>query len=170
MLPKPQKSKSTRGRKAINSKCVCVTEDEVLDQLKTKEAEKLEAEEKKRLKQIERAKKKEEREARRKETQRKKQERKASRTKGAATSMTRKTRAKPTEENDVEDLLLNLNLSQSDLDDEEDNAVCPTCGLFYKHDESGDDWICCNKCNEWYCFKCSAQDHIPDEFYCSHCV
>ena len=93
-----------------------------------------------------------------------------SRTKGAATSMTRKTRAKPTEENDVEDLLLNLNLSQSDSNDEEDNAVCPTCGLFYKHVKSGDDWICCDKCNEWYCFKCSAQDHIPEEFYCSHCV
>jgi len=170
VLPKPQKSKSTRGRKAINSKCVCVTEDEVLDQLKTKEAEKLETEGKKRLKQTERAKKKEEREARRKETQRKKQERKVSRTKGAATSMTRKTRAKPTEENDVKDLLLNLNLSQSDSDDEEDDAVCPTCGLFYKHDKSGDDWICCDKCNEWYCFKCSAQDHIPDEFYYSHRV
>ena len=40
---------------------MCVTKDEVLDQLKIKEAEKLEAEEKKRLKQIERAKKKEER-------------------------------------------------------------------------------------------------------------
>ena len=49
---------------------------------------------------------KEEREARRKETQRKKkkQERKASRTKGAATSTNQKTRAKPTKENDVEDL------------------------------------------------------------------
>jgi len=62
MLPKPQKSKSTRGRKAINSKCVCVIEDEFLDQLKTKEAEKLEAEEKKRLKQIERAKTKKKKE------------------------------------------------------------------------------------------------------------
>lgn len=104
--------------------------DEVLDQLKTKEAEKLEAEEK-----VETDREREEeREARRKETQRKKREWKASRTKGAATSMTRKTRAKPTDENDVEDLLLNLSLSQSDLDDEEDNAVCPTCGLFYKHD------------------------------------
>ena len=84
--------------------------------------------------------------------------------------MTWKTRAKPTKENDVEDLLLNLNLPQSDSDDEEDNAVCPTCGLFYKHDKSGDDWIHCDKCNEWYCFKCSGQDHIPDELYYSHCV
>ena len=59
---------------------------------------------------------------------------------------------------------MNLNPSS-----DEDDAECPICGLAYKDDESGDSWICCDKCNDWFCFKCSGLDDVNDDFYCELC-
>ena len=47
---------------------------------------------------------------------------------------------------------------------DEDDPEYPICGLLYKDDESGDSWICCDKCNDWFCFKCSGLDDVNDDF------
>ena len=47
----------------------------------------------------------------------------------------------------------------SQLDIEEDNKQCSNCGMFFKDDESDEQseyrfWVCCDECDEWYCFSC----------------
>ena len=81
VLPEPQRPKTSRRKKqAINSKAVCITDDEVLDDMKKNEAEKAEVEALKTCKRMEREEKKREREKMRekKEGKRRKMEKKTS--------------------------------------------------------------------------------------------
>ena len=152
VLPKPNsKSQKKGGRNALNSKTVCITDPKVLEELKAKEAEKADVEEKKRVKMVERAMKKE------------LKEREKERRKEKKTSKTATRKNEQTQENVVE------KLASLSLGDEQDDAQCPLCGLFYINDKSGDSWICCDKCNEWYCFKCSGINDVNEEFYCKLC-
>ena len=57
-------------------------------------------------------------------------------------------------------------LASLSLGDGQDNAQCPLCGILYMNDKSGYSWICCEKCNEWCCFKCSGINDVNEEFYC----
>lgn len=62
-LPKTKPSSQTRkGRKAVNTTAICITDEDVLEEMKRKKEEKEAAEEAKELRKIEREKKKEERE------------------------------------------------------------------------------------------------------------
>ena len=154
VLPKPNpKSQKRKGKNALNSKGICITDPKVLEDLKKKEAEKDELAEQKRERMIERAKKKEQKEREKERSRREKQASKTAREKDLMQDM------------NVIQKFVNLNLSGY----EEDDAQCPLCGLFYKDDESGDSWVCCDKCNEWYCFKCSGTDDLSAEFYCELC-
>jgi len=57
-LPKPKPSSQTRkGRKAVNSAAICITDVEVLEEMKQKKEEKEKAEEEKELRKIKREKK-----------------------------------------------------------------------------------------------------------------
>jgi len=58
-------------------------------------------------------------------------------------------------------------------DGDDDDVTCPSSGLDYKDDESDWDWICCDSCNQWFCFECSGKTEIPLEsepYYCCNCV
>lgn len=136
VLPKPKsKSQKKRGKNALNSKTVCITDPEILEELKAKEAEKADEAEKKRVRIAERVKKKQQKE---KEKERARREKEMKKNKTQEVNPSR----------------------------DEDDAKCPICGLLYKDDESGDSWICCDKCNDWFCFKCSGLDDVNDDFYC----
>ena len=107
-LPKPRPSSQTRkgrkgrkGRKAVNATAICVTDDDILEEMKQKKEEKEATEEEKELRKIERENKKEEREkkkqerAKEKERKAKEKERKAKekeqKAKGRCTRSTKQT-------------------------------------------------------------------------------
>lgn len=131
VLPQPKPATGKR-KKAINNKAICITELDVLEELKAKEAEKLEAEELRKQKQAERASKKLEREEREKEKQletRKGRKTEDSRRKNGERELWKgkakerevpKTQLRRKKEREPE--------SGSDTSDE---AVCPKCGLIY---------------------------------------
>ena len=76
-LPKPKpSSQAGKGRKAVNTTAICITDDDVLEEMKRKKEDKEAAEEEKELRKIEREKKKEERE-KKKQERAKEKERKA---------------------------------------------------------------------------------------------
>ena len=129
-------------------KTVCITDPKVVQELKAKEAEKADVEEKKRVKMVERAMKKE------------LKEREKERRKEKKTSKTATRKNEQTQENVVK------KLASLSLGDEQDDVQCPLCGILYMNDKSGYSWICCDKCNEWYCFKCSGINDVNEEFYC----
>ena len=106
------------------------------EELKVKEAKKAVAAEKKMVRIAERAKKKQEKEMEKEKARREKEKRK----------------------NHIQE----INLSPSG---DEDDAECPGCGLLYKEDNSGDSWICCDKCNDWFCFKCSGLNDVNEDFF-----
>ena len=78
-LPRPEPKTTSKRKPAMNAKAVCITDDTVLEDLKRKEAEKVEAEKEKEAKRIERERKKKIREEKRLERERKKIEREAKR-------------------------------------------------------------------------------------------
>ena len=98
-LPRPEPKTTSKRKPAMNAKAVCITDDTVLEDLKRKEAEKVEAEKEKEAKRIERERKKKIREEKRLERERKKIEREAKQLvekpkKKPAVSNGRKTRSK----------------------------------------------------------------------------
>ena len=121
----------------------------VVEESKAKEAEKADVE------------KKSEDGRKSKEERTKRKERERRREKKTSKTATRKN--EQTQENIVK------KLASLNLGDEQDDAQCPLCGLLYMNDKSGDSWICCDKCNEWYCFKCSGINDVNEEFYCKLC-
>eukprot|EP00878_Enallax_costatus_P021179 GHUV01022414.1.p1 GENE.GHUV01022414.1~~GHUV01022414.1.p1 ORF type:complete len:155 (+),score=42.21 GHUV01022414.1:435-899(+) len=66
---------------------------------------------------------------------------------------------------------------EADDDDEDDGwqdgegDPCPGCGRFYKKDEF---WIACDKCDEWWCFRCSkmtaAKAEKTPSWQCTKCL
>merc|ERR1711881_808534 len=46
--------------------------------------------------------------------------------------------------------------------------LCPGC----KMGENGDQWVCCDKCEDWFHFKCEGITEEPsdDQWYCSACT
>ena len=71
VLPKPKKS---RSKQALNSKTICITDPEILEELKVKEAKKAVAAEKKMVRIAERTKKKQEKEMEKEKARREKKE------------------------------------------------------------------------------------------------
>ena len=172
-----------KRKKAVNNAAICITDVEVLEEMKRKKEEKEKAEEEKELRKIKREKKKDETEkkqeqekkkqerAREKEQKAKEKERKAKEKKQTAKS--RSTRSM--KHSDVAEAVGGLSLDEDDEGDEddEDDVMCPSCGLDYKDDESDRDWIFCDSCNQWFCFECSGKIEIPLEsepYYCCNCV
>ena len=174
-LPKPRPSSQTRkGRKAVNATAICVTDDDILEEMKQKKEEKEAAEEEKELRKIERENKKEERE-KKKQERAKEKERKAKEKERKAKEKEQKAKGRctrSTKHTDAAEAVGGLSLDEDDEDDEDDVA-CPSCGLDFKDDDSDRDWICCDSCNQWFCFDCSGKTEIPLEsepYYCCDCV
>ena len=174
VLPEPQVAKSKRKQKqSVNNKAACITDDEVLDSLKAREAEKLEAEETKKAKQLERIQKREEnklkkerqrqeREEKKRERERRKQERGVNEAKEKRKQPVRKGRG-------VVQMFELLTVSDTESEDE---AICPKCGAKYGAEPAAI-WICCDGCENWFDLKCTSvrsKRSIPDFYYCESCL
>ena len=160
VLPQPEKKSNRKRKPALNNKTVCLTDSEVLEELKTKEKEKIAAEETKKAKQLERKRKRLEKEEKKKEKESLRKE------KTKRKQPVRKRVSPPPLDQMV------TKLTMSDSEDEEDNTVCPKCGLVCKDDPDGF-WVCCDACDLWYCLKCTdipSKNCVPDIFICYKCV
>ena len=74
VLPKPKsKSQRKQGKNSLNSKTVCITDPDILKELKAKEAEKADEAEKKRVRIAERAIKKQQKEKEKERARREKE-------------------------------------------------------------------------------------------------
>ena len=53
---------------------------------------------------------------------------------------------------------------------EEDDTVCPKCGLVYA--DIGGLWVCCDGCDRWFDLKCTniKKKKVPEFYYCDDCV
>jgi len=154
VLPEPKEKPASKRKPALTKKTLCLTEDDVLENLRKKESEK-KAEEEKKRKQLEQKKKGEKAERKKKSAVAEKKRQKGEKQGIAET---------------VEDLFAGLQLAH-DTSSESDDAVCPKCGLTYSADNGL--WICCDECNSWYNLRCANirdKRNIPDVYYCEKCV
>ncbi len=209
VLPRPVAKSKSRCKPPLNAKTVCITDDEVLEDLKSKEAEKAEAEREKEAKKLEKEQRKKEKEQKRLETERRKKEREekqqqkrkereereerqqqkrkerermraqtAKRTSRKATQE-RETRKQGTvsqgrkDDSPICQAFAEMQLSSAESSkssEEEDDAVCPKCGLVYA--DIGGLWVCCDGCDRWYDVKCTniKKKKVPELYYCDDCV
>ena len=174
-LPQPPPARTSRRKKAINDQAKEITAPDVLQEMKDKELADS-VTKKKREDQLERERKAKER-LEEKERKKLEREKKAlERTK----EKERKTREKRPEKQKHSKPIRRATSPTVGLDslfsqlDTEDEGQCSSCGMCFK-DEQGDErfWVCCDKCDGWYCFAChnfSTKDTLPDEYYCSKCM
>ena len=194
VLVLPASKAPKRKRKAaLNRNAVCITDTEVLKEMKAKEAEKLEAEQEKAKRKLEKEKKKQERElnrATKKEQRMKEKEEKArdkeqrrieseqkrrDKQQGKAGTSRRKTKrtyevdlltSDDDESTDLIQKMLDVHFDESEAED----TLCPKCGMIYG-DDSNELWICCDGCNVWFNIQCTnvSEKRIPETFFCEQC-
>ena len=151
-LPEPKQSEKRSCRALTSCKTVCITEDKVLEELKQKEIDKKNTEEEKATKQLAKVRK-----------QKEKQEKAAAKAAGKARK-------------DQQQKVLKKNTSISCKDTEDlstDDTACPLCGLVFLSDDTGDFWVCCDSCDQWFDRKCTtirSCKKIPDSFICEICT
>ena len=151
VLPRPKEKSGRKRKAAVNKKTVCLTDDTVLEGLVAERQRKKDAEDDKTERRRIREEKKAQREALKKERQEKKKQR----------ELAKQSQVEPLH---VEEMLAELALSG----DESDDAACPKCGLLYSTDNDNL-WVCCDKCELWYDFKCTklrSKKHIPATYVC----
>ena len=54
--------------------------------------------------------------------------------------------------------------------DVEDNGQCSSCAVVFSQEDEDRFWVCCDRCDKWYCFACHklpTKDSVPDEYYCT---
>ena len=182
----PVKSKSKR-KPALTKYTVCITDTEVLAELKEKEREKLEKEQEKITKRQEMEQKKQEREEKKRQIEERKQERRRQMEKRKQEREEKKRQVeerkqerekrqkgvavKETRSQSISKQLENLTLSDKSDEDENEATICPKCGKVYG-DCTGL-WVSCDICNKWYDFKCTnikSRRAIPDSYVCDACV
>ena len=79
------------------------------------------------------------------------------------------TRQKKKEKNKCDDLL-NRDTDVDQALQQIEKYYCASCGIEYEED-TGSFWICCDKCNRWYCASCENLIVEPqtDTYLCSKC-
>ena len=176
-LSRPPPARTSQRKKAINATAKEITDPDVLQEMKDKELaeavakkrreeNKLERERKAKERMEEKERKKLEREKkaleRAKEKERKAREKKLKKQKKSQPTWRA---ASPT---------VGLRSLFSEFDIEEDEGQCSRCGMSFKDEQSDERfWVCCDKCDGWYCFAChnfSTKDTLPDEYYCLNCM
>ena len=54
------------------------------------------------------------------------------------------------------------------------NVLCQAvCGLTFLEDDFGKPWACCDGCQSWFDFKCTAlanPERVPRKFFCHSCM
>ena len=180
-LPQPPPPKTSQRKKAVNHKATEITDPAVLQELKDKQLPAAEAKKEKEEKKLERERKANERKLEeRKKLEREKKalekaktkERKAQESRGKKrkprSTCTRRATSPTTD--DLDSLFSQLEIDE----DSEDNGQCSNCGMCFGDEQDEDKfWVCCDKCNMWFCFHChnfTTKDTVPDEFYCLKCV
>ena len=174
VLPEPRKTTRRRRKPALNSKTVCITDIEVLDELKVQELEKAEAEAVKKAKQLEREQKRlrkeEKRKAKEKQKRKGKQNLKSSQTKSVLKKSKPKTasRTRATRKGrSVCHMAGRLTICDSEQTSDEDDAVCPECGKIFADDADGF-WICCDGCDRSFDFGCTAlssKEAVSEQYF-----
>ena len=135
-LPRP-KTPRTKRKKGLNTKALCITDTQVLEELQEKQKEKERKEEKKKARQLER-------EHRKLEKLRKDEEKKIHKK-----TVPRKKLVKPPTKDKTDNLNDQLQfLSIDDTGSEESEAECPACGLVYGCPDDNEVWICCDCCGQ----------------------
>ena len=152
ILALPKRAQHQRKRQAVNAKAKCITDDDMLSELKAKEEEKI-------AKITEKEKRKVDRQRKKEETRKKKEAREAKK-------LRNKRGLKPSNATALTKQLESLAISSS-----ESEAECPDCGLVYGDDDST--WVQCDSCGVWRDLKCAGStsvSDIPDVFYCKNCT
>ena len=144
-------SSKSKRKPAINSLAVCISDLEVLQQLKDNEEEKQVIEQEKVRKRQEREEKKKKRELEKELKQRERLERKRERL-----EKTKKKRDKPTKivskrSTRSRSKALDKAMKELGLSDSDDDCECPKCKLHLDDVQ----WICCDSCDVWFHTKCT---------------
>ena len=169
VLPRPVARAKGRGKPALNSKrTVCITDDEVLEELKSKEFEKAKAKKDKEVKKLKREQKREEKRLVIEERKREREDKQLQKRKEKEEKQLVKEQRVKESVSPVHQLFSEMHLSGDD--DSSEDAVCPKCGLVYA--DSGGLWVCCDGCSEWYDIKCTniKKRKVPEFYYCENCV
>lgn len=169
VLPQAEVRSKHKSKSSINKRAICITELEVLKELKDKEAAKLEKEQEKQSKKLEREAKKQERE-RAKEEKKLERERTRIRKEKEREEKNlgrhpRKTQSR-NKLKDVEELVGNF--EQLIVTHDSDDGECAGCGRSFT-DECC--WVCCDNCDKWYDIDCQniLKENIPEFFFCTNC-
>jgi hypothetical protein len=181
VLPQQMPSKTGRRKKGINQKAKEITDPIVLQEMKEKEQadndakrkqkeQKLEREQKARERQEEKDRKKLEREKKAQAKQKEKEEKeRKSKEKNAVAMPAQKQswqrRGKYASAGCQDRSEFS---AQQDIENQ-----CFGCKMiFCQNDEVDQLWVCCDRCDKWYCSECHdmSEDSIPDEYYCVKCT
>ena len=177
-LPKPIATREKTRNQAVNAKANCITDTEVLEDLKRQKEEKAakerekekrrqERESKKKEKQEEKERKKQEHEKKKEDRQKKKDQKQPQR---QTRSNSRKTCASVLVP-ELRQSFSELNIGSTDSG-EESEAECPECGLVYGSAQDEEQWVQCGNCAAWWDMTCAGVDeNIADStFVCSNCM
>jgi NADH pyrophosphatase NudC (nudix superfamily) len=137
-------------------------EQAAADAKKMKEEKKLEQERKARGRQEEKERKKLEREERQKEKEWK--------AKGKSKKAKKQRRATKRAPSPVDTVGLESLFAKLDV---EDNGQCSSCAMVFSQEDEDRFWVCCDRCDKWYCSACHkllTKNSVPDEFYCMKCT
>ena len=152
-------SKVSKKRRREPARAKCLTNDSVLDEMKSKVKEKEEKEEEKRAKALEREEKRRQKEQNKRQKEERKQEK---------ADVERKKKGRGNES--LDDLVSNLKLSDSEksgADSGVSDAVCPTCGVLFSTDCKRR-WVGCDGCGDWYHVNCTylkGKRRLPEHFF-----
>lgn len=134
-----------------------------------REEKKREREEKKLMKRKEIEERKKERDEKRKMKEREKEEKAMVR----AEKKKQKQRRGKRNETAVDSDCVETVFSKMSLEDDDDSAVCPKCGLAYMDDDNENGlWVCCDICNQWFDLPCTNirnKGRVPNTYICEEC-
>ena len=167
VLPHAEATVSKKRRREP-TRAKCLTDDSVLEEMKSKVKEKEEKEEEKRAKTLEREEKRRQKQLNLERKQQKKEQ------KQNAGVERKKERGES-----LVDLVSSLKLhvcdseeSGADTGDTVSDAVCPTCGVLFSTDGKRR-WVGCDGCGDWYHINCThlkGKRRLPEHFFRENCV